>query len=239
LDEWSTNEPLSMLAFGSRQQIGFKTTYAIERKERPWFRYPVGAIILQKGGCKKDAIVNVYLAVMIGSATTFEGLAYFNSPNRLTFYHNGLFFGELLEIPQDVDKPTSLWTRFFRKKRLWNVIVGKECCGDVLLQYPVNNKNQIFFRLKNDVKLPISYGYRCNIVCDGGTPMAPFRGLLGALTGFGNSDRIHGDMIIPLNTPRYSDVEYTQDVDIDRMHFLLNIIFRSYYLAMDFAGVLS
>jgi len=153
--------------------------------------------------------------------------------NTLTFYHNGSYLGASVEVPEELEKPKSLWQRLFSGKKKWKIIIGDQRYGDVLLQSPFGNKEQLFFRMHSGIELPISTSYGCNIACDGGVPVAPFSGWLTSLLTWKRSIQKRGDMIIPLNTPRYCDSECY--ADIERMHFLLNIMFRSSYLTLSFS----
>jgi hypothetical protein len=229
-----TQEELTRLAFGSRARIGSQIRYSIEKAERPWLERSIGAIILQGASYRNDPSVAAYLAIRIGASTFFEGVAGAGRRDSFTFYNNGGICGSMIEVPDEVEKPTSLWQRLFRSKQKWKILVGGERCGDVSLQYPVNPKGQLFFRIRDGIQLPISPSYRANVACGGGKPRAPFRGMIAALTGSPSPLQPFGDMIIPLNTPRFLDAQTSPE--IERMHFLLNIMFRVCFLRLDFSN---
>lgn len=236
LSEWSATERLSTLAFSFPTDRGFTREYLIERKARRWSDDPVGAILLDEGYRKDDPALDVYMAVRLGTTTTFESAVSVDDRKMLTFWRDGVQIGQLVETHGDAKKPTSWWARLFCGQRAWRIIVNERCAGSVALKYPVSTyKTQLFLRLEDGVELPISLSRRANYKLGGGERMPSTRGLLGAVTGTGPLEALHGDMIIPLNTPRYIGSDYT--ADIEQMHFLLNIVYRMYYLTGDFTSL--
>ena len=220
------------LAFGFRQRVNSFIEYSIMRSEQPWGEYPIGVIVFQQGGgIKRDPHVAAYLGVKMGN-TTFEGILDACDRKRLTICHNGSPYGAIVEVPEETDKPTSLWQRLFRGKRKWKILVGDNRCGDVSLQYPVFLSHQLFFRMNNGIELPISVSRRANMSSGGGVRCVS--GLVGALLKMEKPKQEYGDMIIPLNTPRYCGSGC--DYNIERMHFLLNVLFRTLFMHLDFDG---
>jgi hypothetical protein len=223
---------LSRLAFGSRERVDWRVRYSIEVIEKPWMERSIGAILFQPGGVRrKDPIVDAYLGIKIVNGTFFEGLVTVDDRKSLTFFQDGSLLGSVVEVPEEVERPTSLWKRLFRGRRKWRVFLGQARCGEIHLQYPVDIRAQLQFRLQDDVQLPISISYRANCASGGGKPMAPFRGFLGAIMKRQWPAEMHRDTIIPLNTPCYDTLMHRSE--IERMHFLLNVAFRTYYFHLD------
>jgi hypothetical protein len=224
--------PLSILAFTSRSRVGGYCESLIVKNEQEWLEDPIGAIILSEGSTRSDPLLCVYLVVKISPGTFMEGFITHEDDDICTFYINGLYFGSLVEITDELVKPISLWQRLFRMKRYWKVFIGEQCYGEIMLQYPLYTKDQIYLCMRNGIELPISHCNHSNITSGGGKHDVPFQGLSSRLMGSKKPRVTHGDMIIPLNTPRYNDSAYT--ANIERMHFLINIIYRTYIFKRHF-----
>jgi hypothetical protein len=235
LNEQKYDGLLSELAFGSHGKIGTHIIYSIEKTERLSLEGTTGIIRLGCGGPKnvKDSLIATYLIVKIGTAIIFEGIRTFNNPNNFQLFHNGILIGILTETTStEVEQPNGFWKRLFFKKRKWKILVGDTSIGELKLQYPLNVKTQLFIKLYNGLSLPISVCRRTNMVNGGGIPAVPFRENAISLLYRKPLIIVSGDMIIPLNTHNYIDSRY--DSTIEYIHFLMNVLFRTYYHTLDF-----